>query len=126
MPLPPTLRGTSVQVCGFWPFAGGSSRPSLGVPVGQDIQTSSTVCCDPFAWFRAGFISSPSMSVFGMPGLGKSSFAVRQVIGLADRGVASMVTDLKGEYAPVVEALGGQVMRFGRGGRLLPRTHHAG
>ena len=87
MPLPPTFRGTSVQVCGFWPFAGGSSRPSLRVPVGQDIQTGSTVCCDPFAWFRAGFISSPSMSVFGMPGLGKSSFAVRQVIGLADRGV---------------------------------------
>lgn len=118
MPLAPTFRGTSVQVCGFWPFAGGSSRPSIGVPVGQDIQTGSTVCCDPFSWFRAGFISSPSMSIFGMPGLGKSSFAARQIIGLADRGVASMVTDLKGEYSPLVRALGGQVMEFGKGYRM--------
>jgi hypothetical protein len=66
-------------------------------PVGQDIQTP---------------------AIFGMPGLGKSSFAVRQIIGLADRGIASMVTDLKGEYSPLVRALGGQVMEFGRGYRL--------
>ena len=118
MPLPPTYRGTSVQVCGFFPFAGSSSRPNIGVPVGQDIQTGSTVCCDPFSWFRAGFISSPSMTVLGLQGLGKSSFAARQVIGLADRGIASMVTDLKGEYAPLCRALGGQVMDFGRGYRL--------
>lgn len=118
MPIPPTFRGTSVQVCGFWPFAGGSSRPSIGVPVGQDIETGSTVCCDPFSWFQAGFISSPSMAVFGLNGLGKSSFATRQIIGLADRGIASMITDLKGEYSQLVLALGGQVMEFGKSYRL--------
>jgi hypothetical protein len=118
MPLAPTFRGTSVQVCGFWPFAGGSSRPAIGVPVGQDIQTGSTVCCDPFSWFRAGFISNPSMAIFGMPGLGKSSFAARQIIGLADQGVTSLVCDLKGEYSPLCRALGGQVLDYGRGYRV--------
>lgn len=118
MPLPPTFRGTSVQVCGFWPFAGGSSRPAVGVPVGQDIQTGSTVCCDPFSWFKAGFISNPSMAIFGMPGLGKSSFAARQIIGLADQGVTSFVCDLKGEYSPLCRALGGQVLDYGRGYRV--------
>jgi len=118
MPLPPTFRGTSVQVCGFWPFAGGSSRPAVGVPVGQDIQTGSTVCCDPFSWFKAGFISNPSMAIFGMPGLGKSSFAARQIIGLADQAVTSMVCDLKGEYSPLCRALGGQVLDYGRGYRV--------
>lgn len=118
MPVAPSFRGTSVQVCGFWPFAGGSSRPTVGVPCGPDIQTGSTVCCDPVSWFEAGYISSPSMFVSGLPGLGKSSFACRQIIGLADRGISSMVTDLKGEYSAVVEALGGQVMRFGQGYRL--------
>ena len=118
MPLPPTFRGTSVQVCGFWPFAGGSSRPAVGVPVGQDIQTGSTVCCDPFSWFRAGFISNPSMAIFGMPGLGKSSFAARQIIGLADQGVTSLVCDLKGEYSPLCRALGGQVLDYGQGYRV--------
>ncbi|MEJ7831576.1 MAG: ATP/GTP-binding protein [Nocardioides sp.] len=119
MPTPPTFRGTSVQVCGMWPFAGGSSRPVIGVPVGQDIQTGSTVCCDPFAWFRHGLISSPSMTVFGLQGFGKSSFTVRQMLGLADRGVVPMVAgDLKGEYTAVTRALGGQVLRFGEDQRL--------
>jgi len=103
----------------MWPFAGGSSRPVIGVPIGQDIETGSTVCCDPFSWFKAGLISSPSMSVFGLQGLGKSSFTVRQILGLADQGVRPMVAgDLKGEYTRVIRALGGQVLRFGEGQRL--------
>ncbi len=119
LPTPASFRGTSVQVCGMWPFAGGSSRPVIGVPIGQDIETGSTVCCDPFSWFKAGLISSPSMSVFGLQGLGKSSFTVRQILGLADQGVRPMVAgDLKGEYTRVVLALGGQVLRFGEGQRL--------
>lgn len=97
----------------MWPFAGGSSRPVIGVPIGQDIETGSTVCCDPFSWFKAGLISSPSMSVFGLQGLGKSSFTVRQILGLADQGVRPMVAgDLKGEYTRVVLALGSQVLRL--------------
>ena len=118
MPIPPTFRGTSVQVCGFWPFAGGSSRPAIGIPVGQDIQTGSSVCCDPFSWFNAGFISSPSMLILGLQGLGKSSFACRQILGLADHGISSMITDLKGEYTGLTHALGGQVMAYGAGYRL--------
>lgn len=42
------------------------------------------------------------MAIFGLVGLGDSRFAVRQIIGLADRGITSMVTDLKGEYIPVI------------------------
>ena len=115
VPIPPTYRGTSVQVCGFFPFAAGSSRPAIGVPIGQDIQTGSSVCCDAFSWFKAGFISSPSMFILGLQGLGKSSFCCRQILGLADRGVQAVITDLKGEYSALVEALGGQVLAFGDG-----------
>jgi hypothetical protein len=130
MPVPPTFRGTSVQVCGFWPFAGASARPTVGTPVGQDIEYGSTVCCDVFAWFKAGFISSPSMSVFGLQGLGKSSWTVRQVLGVADQGVTPLICgDLKAEYSKVVQAMvrpgpepieerRGQVLRFGAGQRL--------
>jgi len=130
LPTPASFRGTSVQVCGMWPFAGGSSRPVIGVPIGQDIETGSTVCCDPFSWFRAGLISSPSMSVFGLQGLGKSSFTVRQILGLADQGIIPMIAgDLKGEYSKIIRALvrsgpepleerRGQVLRYGEGQRL--------
>jgi hypothetical protein len=119
LPTPPSYRGTTVQVCGMWPFAAGSARPNVGVPVGIDIETGATVCCDHFDWFRAGLISSASMSVFGLQGLGKSSWTIRQILGLVDRGIVSVVAgDLKGEYTQIVEALGGQVLSFGAGQQL--------
>lgn len=126
MPTPAIFRAPSTQVCGLWPMAGGASRPTIGVPVGQDIETGSTVCCDAFSWFKAGFCSSASMSVFGLNGLGKSSWTTRQIFGLADRNIASLVCgDIKGEYTETVQSLArynergelvrGQVMRYGEG-----------
>lgn len=129
IPTPPVFRAPSSQVCGLWPMAGGASRPTIGVPVGQDIETGSTVCCDMFSWFKAGFCSSASMSVFGLNGLGKSSWTCRQILGLADRNIASLICgDIKGEYTDLVLSLTkrgpdgrlirGQVMRYGEGQRL--------
>jgi hypothetical protein len=106
-------------VCGLWPYAAASTRPDLGVPVGADLATGATVCCDPFAWFHAGLISSPSMLILGLQGLGKSSFATRQIIGLAHRGVVPLVAgDLKPDYVNTIAALGGQVISLGSGQRL--------
>lgn len=117
--VPPSFRGTTVQTCGLWPMAAGSARPSVGVPVGMDIETGTSVCCDAFAWFQAGFISSPSMSIYGLQGLGKTSFTIRQIYGLADRGIVSVVAgDLKGEYSGTIRALGGQVLGFGSGQQI--------
>lgn len=119
MPTPPTFRGTSVQVCGLWPFGGGSSRPNFGVPLGQDILTGSTVCCDQFTWFRRGLLSSPSMIIYGLQGFGKSSLTMRQAIGAAAQGyVPIFCGDLKNEYTDVTRALGGSVLRYGEQQRL--------
>ncbi|PZS09976.1 MAG: ATP/GTP-binding protein [Acidimicrobiales bacterium] len=119
MPTPPSFRATSVQVCGLWPFSGGAARPMVGVPVGQDLEYGSTICCDPINWFRAGYSANPSMMIYGNPGLGKSAFTVRQILGLAFQGVRPLILgDLKPDYPDVIRALGGQVMRFGEGQRL--------
>lgn len=145
LPTPAAYRGTTVQVCGMWPFAAGSARPNIGVPVGIDIETGATVCCDHFDWFRAGLISSASMSVFGLQGLGKSSWTIRQILGLADRGIVSVVAgDLKGEYTRVIENMvstrpdgsqsRGQVLGYGAGqqlnvldqGAMLEAAHQIG
>jgi hypothetical protein len=106
------------------------ATPSVGVPVGHDLHTGAVLCCDPISWFRAGLISSPSMMVLGMPGMGKSSFTVRQILGAADRGITPLVAgDLKPDYARLIEALGGQVIAFGDGQQLNPldqgHMHHA-
>jgi hypothetical protein len=113
----PEWRGTTVQVCGLWPFGAGSGTPMVGVPLGKHLQTDATVCADPISWFaRAHLISNPSMFVLGQPGLGKSTVVRRMALGLAGYGVHPLVFgDLKPDYVPLVRALKGQVITLGRG-----------
>lgn len=113
----PEWRATTRQVCGLWPFIAGSGTPMVGVPVGRDLRSASTVCCDPISWFaRAGLIANPSMFVLGKPGLGKSSLIRRMAIGLCGYGVQPLVFgDLKPDYVDLVTALGGNVVALGRG-----------
>ncbi len=110
-------RGTTVQVCGLWPFSIGTGTPMIGVPIGRHIHTGATLCCDPISWFqRAKLISNPSCFVLGKPGLGKSTLIRRMATGLAGYGVQPLVLgDLKPDYVDLVEAMGGQVITLGRG-----------
>jgi hypothetical protein len=114
---PPEWRGTTVQVCGLFPWAVGASAPTVGVPVGPHLRTGATVCFDVINWFqRARFLLNPSMFVLGLPGLGKSTFVRRQITGLAAGGVTPLVLgDLKPDYRDLIVALGGQVVALGRG-----------
>lgn len=110
-------RGTTVQVCGMWPFAIGTGTPMVGVPLGRHIHTGATLCCDPISWFqRAKLISNPSAFVLGKPGLGKSTLVRRMATGLAGYGVMPLVLgDLKPDYVDLIEAMGGQIITLGRG-----------
>jgi hypothetical protein len=136
---PREYRGTTVQVCGLWPFAAGSGTPMIGTPIGHHLRTGATVCFDPISWFtRARLVSQPSMFVLGRPGLGKSTFTRRTVLGLAAQRVTPLILgDLKPDYTGLVRQLGGQVVKLGRGlgalnpldvgalGRVLPQLSGA-
>ena len=89
----------------------------IGVPLGRHEETQATVCCDPISWFqRARLISNPSAFILGKPGLGKSTVVRRMFIGLSAQGVHPLILgDLKGEHVKAVQALGGQVIKLGRG-----------
>jgi hypothetical protein len=115
--MPPEWRGTTVQVCGLWPFGAGSGTPMVGVPLGRELTTGATLCCDPISWFqRANLIHNPSVLVLGKPGLGKSTLIRRMVVGLAGYGVFPLVLgDLKPDYVDLIRAMGGQVIKLGRG-----------
>ena len=117
MPTIDEFFGTSSQVCGgFWPFNVELALPAEGVPVGRSLTTGAGVCCDPISWFKAGIIKQPSMFVLGLPAIGKSSFVRRQVLGLSALGMNAVIPgDLKPDYAALVSALGGQVIRLGAG-----------
>ncbi|NAE18022.1 ATP/GTP-binding protein [Enterococcus hirae] len=113
---PPQWLASTKQAAGLWPFAIGGTTPSLGVPVGHNIRSGATVFFDPISWFEGGFIANPSLFVEGLPGLGKSTFIRRIILGLAGRGVRPLVAgDLRPDYTDLVRAIGGQVVRIGRG-----------
>ncbi len=114
---PPEWRATTVQACGLYPFAIGSGSPPIGTPLGQHLSTGQAVCFDPFSWFtRARLISNPSLGVLGLPGLGKSTLVRRLCIGAAAGGAVPLVLgDTRPDYVALVKALGGQVIRLGRG-----------
>src|SRR4051794_21523878 len=118
---PDECRATTVQACGLWPFVAGTGSPMVGVPIGRNLLSGATLCADPISWFqRARLISTPSMFVLGLPGLGKSTLVRRMALGLAGYGVLPLVLgDLKPDYVDLVRALDGQVIELGRGrGRL--------
>ena len=120
---PQEWRATTAQLCGLWPYAAGSGSPVVGVPMGRHLDTGATVCADPISWFRtARLISVPSMFMLGNPALGKSMSIRRLCIGLAGQGVTPLILgDLRPDYADLVDALGGQVIKVGRGhGGLNP------
>ncbi|MDZ4234963.1 MAG: hypothetical protein U1C73_14680 [Dietzia sp.] len=111
------FRATTVQVSGLYPFSVGTGTPMIGVPLGKNLATGASVCCDPISWFqRANLISNPSMFVLGKPGLGKSSLTRRMAAGLAGYGTLPLVLgDLKPDYVDLIQALDGQVITLGRG-----------
>lgn len=121
MPRLPIWRGTSVQVCGLYPFCSGTSAPMIGVPLGLNLRTVSTVCCDPISWFeRANFISNPSVFCLANPGTGKSTLIRRMALGLAGQGTVPLVLgDTKPDYVDLVKALDGQVISVGAGKDLI-------
>ncbi len=113
---PPEWRGSSVQVCGLWPFSAGSGTPVVGVPLGRHLLTHGTVCADPITWFLKRLINNPSGFILGRPGLGKSSLVRKMAAVLPAYGVLPIVlSDLRPDYTGLIRALGGQVIKVGRG-----------
>ena len=95
----PEWRGTTVQVCGLWPFAAGTGSPMIGVPVGRNLLSGATLCAIRSPGSRARLISTPRVSCSACSGLGKSTLVRRMVLGLTGYGVLPMVLgDLKPDY----------------------------
>lgn len=109
-------QGTTVQLCGLFPFTAGSGSPTIGVPIGRHMLWGEVVCLDPLEWLRAGLVTNPGVFVLGQPGVGKSTIVKRLITGMAAFGTHILVLgDTKPDYTNLVEFIGGQVIRVGRG-----------
>ena len=108
--------GTTSQVCGLFPFAVSAGSSVRGVPIGRHLLTAEPVGLDPAEWLRGGLVSNPGIWVQGQPGIGKSALVKRMICGLVAFGSTAVIPgDVKGEYSPLITALGGTVWRLGRG-----------
>jgi hypothetical protein len=108
--------GTTSQVCGLFPFAVSAGSSVRGVPIGRHLLTAEPVGLDPAEWLRGGLVSNPGIWVQGQPGIGKSALVKRMICGLVAFGNTAVIPgDVKGEYSPLITALGGRVWRLGRG-----------
>ena len=109
-------QGTTVQLCGLYPFVQGGGVPAIGVPIGRHLLSAEPVGLDPVAWLNAGLVTNPGVFLVGQPGTGKSTIAKRLNLGLIAFGVPSLVPgDPKGEYVAKTQRVGGQVIPVGHG-----------
>lgn len=116
IPNVPEYQATTAQACGLFPFVTSSKPPAVGTPIGRDLLSGEVVCLDPMAWLRAGLVTNPGCFVLGQPGTGKSTFVKRLVTGAVAFGSQAIVLgDTKPDYTLLVQHLGGQVVRIGRG-----------
>lgn len=106
------------------PVRGRLGLPAVGTPVGRHQLFGEVVCLDPLAWLRAGLVTNPGVFVLGQPGTGKSTLVKRLIVGaIASGSTALILGDTKPDYTMLVEHVGGQVIRVGRGlDRINPST----
>ncbi|WP_141212315.1 hypothetical protein [Enemella evansiae] len=107
-------RGTTVQVCGLWPFSAGATMPTIGTPLGSHQRIEATVYGDPMSWFVGGVIATPSGFILGRPAVGKSSLSRRICTWMDYCGVIPMIlADLKPDYRAFITACGGETIPVG-------------
>ncbi|MEO8698276.1 MAG: DUF87 domain-containing protein, partial [Acidimicrobiales bacterium] len=114
----PRHRATTAHLCSAYPFLAESGLAVPGVYLGTNVLSGGgAFAYDPFEAYQAGVITNPNMLIAGEPGVGKSATAkvfIHRSVGVFGRWVA--IVDPKGEYLPLAEALGLDVIKLYPGG----------
>lgn len=114
---PLTVYRTSThEIGGLWPFLVSNGVPPVGARMGYDALSGGAFYCHPVEWVLRGLVTNPNIIVFGEPGRGKSSTIVAFLVRMMAFGVKTLISgDVKGEYSPLLKALGVEPIRLGGG-----------
>jgi type IV secretory pathway VirB4 component len=118
----PGMRATSAHTRALGLFDAASTLGARGIPIGDVLSGGGLFVHDPFTVYEAGVTTDPNMCVLGLLGQRKSTLMKVLLSRQWVFGRQMRVVDIKGEYSPLAEYLGGTVIRLSRGGgvRLNP------
>ena len=119
----PGHQASTAHVQAAYPAMTEAGLGTQGVFIGRDAYGGSFVF-DPWVLYGAGVLSNANTMVFGHVGFGKSSLTKTVLMRQRVFGRVVEIVDPKGEYLPLVRAMGGVVLRLEPGGavRLNPLT----
>lgn len=109
-------RTSTHEVGGLFPFLVSNGVPAVGARMGYDTLSGGSFYCHPIEWVLRSLVTNPNMMIFGEPGRGKSSTIVAFLLRMMLFGVKTLISgDVKGEYSPLLRALGVEPISLGRG-----------
>ena len=119
----PGHQATTAHFQAVYPAVAEAGLGSQGVYIGRDMHGGSFVY-DPWVLYARGVLNDANTLVIGRPDFGKSSLSKTWLMRSRVFGRRGEIVDLKGEYDPLVRALGGTIIRLTPGGgtRLNPLT----
>ena len=114
----PVYQAPSTEVGGLFPLLAANPLPAVGARMGYDALSGSAFYCHPIEWVLRGLATNPNLVLFGEPGRGKSSTVVALILRMMLFGTKTLIAgDVKGEYTPLLRALGVTPIALGRGSR---------
>lgn len=115
------IRASTRHARAVYPFQAEGGLGWRGCLIGAD-SSGGAFCFDPWELYRRKLVSNPNVAVFGELGYGKSALLKTLLWRMLVFGRRAFVLDIKGEYAPVCDALGVKPIRLapGSGVRLNP------
>jgi len=119
----PGHQATTAHFQAVYPAVAEAGLGAQGVYIGRDMHGGSFVY-DPWILYARGVLNDANTLVIGRPDFGKSSLSKTWLMRSRVFGRRGEIVDLKGEYEPLVRALGGTIIRLTPGGgtRLNPLT----
>lgn len=104
------------EIGGLFPLLAANGVPAVGARIGYDTLSGGAFYTHPVEWVLRGLATNPNLVVFGEPGRGKSSTVVAFLLRMMLFGVKTLISgDVKGEYSPLLRALGVTPVVLGRG-----------
>lgn len=104
------------EIGGLFPLLPADTLPAIGARMGYDTLSGGAFHAHPVEWVLRGIATNPNVVIFGEPGRGKSSTVVAFLLRMMLFGVKTLISgDVKGEYTPLLRALGVTPIALGRG-----------